>query len=346
MLPRTLYGMDPEEAQTLIAEMGAPKYRAEQLLEWLYRRHIFTFDEAKNLPADLRTKLAERCQVSALTFSEAKDSGNGESIKYLFKTADGRLLESVLITQKDRRTVCISTQLGCKIGCIFCASGKGKFARNLTAGEIVEQVAQIEKRSGKITNIVYMGMGEPLDNFEATMKSLDILQAEWGFGLGARRITVSTSGITPKILEFVKRQGGRVRLSVSLHAADDVKRTHLVPINKKYSLKELFQALHQVHDVLKRDITFEYTLIDGVNDSRADAEEVARLVAPLRAKVNIIPYNPIREMDFKTPSREAQEEFQAILEKRGVPTTLRQTAGRDIDGACGQLRLDRESTAT
>ena len=339
----SFYGFTLEEAQQVVTGLDAPKFRAKQIMEWLYQKHIAEFKEASNLPGDLISKLEEQYQISSLHLSEALDSGNGQSVKYLFRTEDGRLLESVLITQQNRHTVCVSTQLGCKIGCVFCASGKGKFGRNLTTGEIVDQAAQIEKHIGKkISNVVFMGMGEPLDNFEATMKALEILQAPWGFGLSSRRITVSTSGITPRIVEFVKRNEGRVRLSVSLHSSDEARRTELVPINKKYSLKELIQTLNQIHKELKRSITFEYTLIAGVNDSRREAEGVARIAAPLKAKVNIIPYNPIREMDFKTPSTESIETFRQILERYKVRVIIRQTAGREIHAACGQLRLDRE----
>ena len=336
-----LYGMDLEEVKKLAGEQNVPAYRADQLLEWLYQKHIVSFDEATNLPAAFRQALAHKYRLSSLFPDQTQISQ--ESTKFLFQTADRRFLESVLISQKGRRTVCVSTQLGCKIGCVFCASGKGKFGRNLMAGEIVEQVAWIEKKIGsRATNVVFMGMGEPLDNFEATMKALKILQAPWGFGLGARRITVSTSGITPKILEFVKRSEGRVRLSVSLHSSDEKTRSELVPINKRYTLKELTAALKQIHGDLKREITFEYTLMDGVNDSKEEAEGVARIAKPLKAKVNLIPYNPIREMNFKTPSPEGVESFRNLLEKRGVRVIVRQTAGRDINAACGQLRLDRE----
>ncbi|MSR78399.1 MAG: 23S rRNA (adenine(2503)-C(2))-methyltransferase RlmN [Candidatus Omnitrophica bacterium] len=342
MIKPSLYGLDLAETEGLMETLEAPRYRAKQILDWIYQRHMLAWEEANNLPKDLKDRFAGTHRASSLEFVEAQDSGAGESIKYLFRTWDGRMLESVLILQQDRRTVCVSTQLGCKIGCVFCASGKGKFGRNLTAGEIVEQVAQIEKKSGKITNVVFMGMGEPLDNFEATMKSLEILQAPWGFAMGSRRITVSTSGITPRILEFVKRNEGRVRLSVSLHAGGENKRTELVPINKKYPLRDLIKTLHQVHEVLKRSITFEYTLIDGVNDSEKDAQAVAGIAAPLDATVNVIPYNPIREMNFKTPTPENIERFRRVLENRKVRVTVRQTAGRDIHAACGQLRLDRE----
>jgi len=339
----TLYGLDLEEIKALAQEEGVPSYRVDQILTWLYQKHIASLDEAKNLPADLRKRLAAKFELAGLRVEEFRDSSGHESNKCLFRTRDGHLLESVLISQQGRQTVCVSTQLGCKIGCVFCASGKGKFGRNLTAGEIVEQVVWIEKKIAKrVTNVVFMGMGEPLDNFEATMKALKIFQAPWGFGIGARRITVSTSGIAPKIAEFVKRSEGRVRLSVSLHSSDDSKRTELVPINKRYNLRELNETLKKIHRDLKREITFEYTVIANVNDSKEEAEGVAKMARPLQAKVNLIPYNPIREMDFKTPAKEAVEQFRDILLKRGVRVTVRQTAGRDIDAACGQLRLDRE----
>jgi 23S rRNA (adenine2503-C2)-methyltransferase len=343
----SLYGQELEEIKNWMEQQKFPVYRADQVADWIYKKHIQSLDEAKNLPPDLKKKLQEEFKVANLTLEEARESSQHESTKFLFKTHDARLLESVLITQQGRRTVCVSTQLGCKMGCVFCASGKGKFGRNLSAGEIVEQVAAIERKiKDKVTNIVFMGMGEPLDNFEATMKALKILQEDWGFAIGARRITVSTSGITPKILEFVKRTDGRVRLSISLHSSLEDKRTELVPINKKYNLKELVLMLNQIHDDLKREITFEYTLIAGQNDSAEEARGVARIAKPLNAKVNLIPYNPISEMDFKTPSTEKIEAFRNILVKNDLRVTVRQTAGQDIDAACGQLRFLRETQGT
>lgn len=337
-LKPSLYGLTLEEFQKIATENSLPRYRADQLAQWVYQKHIAAFSEAGNFSVELRSQLESKYALFTLEFLEATESADHESRKFLFRTHDQQLLESVLISQQERRTVCVSTQIGCKIGCTFCASGKGKFGRNLTPGEIVEQVAWIEKKIGqKITNIVFMGMGEPLDNFDATMKSLEILQAPWGFEIGARRITVSTSGITPRIEEFVKRSAGRVRLSVSLHSSDDAQRSILVPINRKYSLKDLKDTLTRIHKNLKRDITFEYTVIAGVNDSDKEAEGVARLAKPLHAKVNIIPYNPIQEADYKSPSAQQVERFRDILEKRGVTVIVRQTAGRDISAACGQL---------
>ncbi len=351
-LTPTLYGLELDEARKIVSKMGEPVYRAGQLLEWLYRRHADTWQELRNLPKPLVEQLQKEFSLKSLSFKEAVPSPHGQSTKFLFETEDAHLLESVLISQRQRRTVCVSTQLGCKMKCVFCASGKS-FARSLSAGEIVEQAAWInlllrgsQGRSNdtrKVSNIVFMGMGEPLDNMEATLKAIRILQAKWGFGLGGRRITVSTVGITPRLEEFVKRTDGGVRLSVSLHSSDEKKRSEIVPVNRRYSLKELTRMLGKIHRKLKREITFEYTVMDGVNDSKEEALGVVRIARPLQAKINLIPYNPIREAAALTrPSVKKIEAFQGILEKCGVRVTVRQTAGRDIDAACGQLRLDRE----
>ena len=350
-----LRSLNQKELVGFLNSLGAPKYRALQILNWLHQKHVMDFSEMKNLPQELRTCLAERAYVSGLALFEVPESKSHESLKYLMKTEDGHMLESVLILQKAsgstsrearraRRTVCVSTQLGCRIRCSFCASGKGKFGRNLTAGEIVEQVSLISRHQNEpMTNVVFMGMGEPLDNYEATMRAIEILTADWGFGLGGRRITVSTSGLTPAVERFVNDSRGRVRLSVSLHSSDQETRSRLVPINKKYRLDDLIKSLEKIKKTLKREVTFEYTLIEGVNDSPKEARGVGRIASRLGAKVNLIPYNPIREMEYETPSHEKVETFRKLLEEKNVYVTVRQTAGRDIDAACGQLRLDRTS---
>jgi 23S rRNA (adenine2503-C2)-methyltransferase len=353
----TLYGSTSDEIEALVVAQGLPKYRAAQLLGWIYQKNVLAWEEIRNLPKDALQKLSENGRLTALEPGEEKKVAGGGPTKFLFKTADGHFLESVLISQKDasdsqedeepvlqgrRETVCVSTQLGCKSQCVFCASGQGKFTRNLTAGEIVEQVARIARMTGKkITNVVFMGMGEPLDNYEATLKAVRILIEPWGFGFGARRVTVSTSGITPRILDFVKAVDGRVRLSVSLHSSIDEVRSSLVPINRRYPLKDLVSALRKINQDLKRDITFEYTLIAGVNDSEEEAEGISIIAKPLRAKINVIPYNPIAEYPYKAPTPEATEHFCDQLERRGLHVILRKTVGHDIDAACGQLRLDR-----
>lgn len=341
-----LRSLNKQELIELLVQKNFPKFRADQILNWLYQKNVFEISEMKNLPADFLSWLTEKTKAKTLALAEAPGSQNGESFKYLMKTEDGHLLESVLIVQNGRRTVCLSTQLGCRIRCSFCASGKGKFGRNLTAGEVIEQVAVISHEiKQSITNVVFMGMGEPLDNYEATMKAIEILTADWGYGLGGRRITVSTSGITPMIERFVNDSRGRVRLSVSLHSSDQETRSRLVPINKKYKLDELIQSLKKIHKELRREITFEYTLIQGVNDSVQEARGVSRIASQLGAKVNIIPYNPIKEMDYESPDPDQVETFRRLLEHKHVRVTVRQTAGRDIDAACGQLRLDRMAEA-
>lgn len=364
-LKPALYGLDLKEAEEIFERLGESAYRACQLLEWLYHRHFERWEEISNLPKSLLEKLKSDFRLGALALKELIPSPHGargrppralwsttpqpgvvphgQSTKFLFETQDHHLLESVLISQQGRETVCVSTQLGCKMKCVFCASGKS-YNRNLAAGEIVEQVARIEKKLGRrISNVVFMGMGEPLDNFDATMKALRILQADWGFGLGARRITVSTVGITPKIEAFVKQMEGRVRLSVSLHSSSEKMRNELVPINRRYPLDRLKKTLGEIHAKLKREITFEYTLLEGVNDTPDEARGVAHLAKPLGAKVNLIPYNPIQEAGFKRPSVKRVEAFRGILQKAGIRVMVRQTAGRDINAACGQLCLDRES---
>jgi len=355
-----LRSLNYKELAAFLKSFDLPRFRTDQILDWLHKKNAVDFSEMKNLSPDLRNKLKEHSEVSVLELVEVVGArsprpggetpplqdfaiGNRDSIKYLMKTQDGHLLESVLIAQSGRRTVCVSTQLGCRIRCTFCASGKGKFGRNLTAGEIVEQVSLISRHIKEpVTNVVFMGMGEPLDNYEATMKAIEILTEKWGFGLGGRRITVSTSGLTPMIEKFVHDSRGRVRLSVSLHSSDQETRSYLVPINRKYKLDELIQSLEKIHKTLKREITFEYTLISGINDSTKEAQGVGRLAARLGAKVNLIPYNPIKEMDYKSPDPAQVELFRKSLENKNVHVTVRQTAGRDIDAACGQLRLDRE----
>jgi 23S rRNA (adenine2503-C2)-methyltransferase len=344
-MPLGLYGFDPHLTKSLIEKLKAPAYRAEQLLDWIYQKKVLSFDEIKNLPKELLQKIESEVPLTVLKKEDVLLSANGESTKFLFRTTDNYLLETVLISQNNRETVCVSIQLGCKIGCTFCASGKGKFGRNLNASEVIEQIIRVERETGKkVTNIVFMGMGEPLDNYDVTMKALEILQAKWGLFMSGRRITVSTSGVTPRIIDFVKTEEGRVRLSISLHSSKNEKRTELVPINKKYSLKELIETLEHVNQKLKREITFEYTLIKDQNDSEEEAHGVGKIAKPLKAKVNIIPYNPISEMNFERPDQSVIDKFESILTSYGLRVIVRQTAGRDINAACGQLRLDREKT--
>ncbi len=354
---KSFYGLLPAEIEERVLALNVPKYRAAQLREWLYKKQILEPTEIKNLPKDFLQKLFAETPLVTLEFKEVMSAAKSNTKKYLFKTYDGHLLETVLISKtfsdendddidaeesRDRQTVCVSTQLGCKVKCVFCASGKTPFLRHLSSGEIIEQVVRVKRLSGKkITNVVFMGMGEPLDNFDETVRAVKILTEDWGFGFSARRVTVSTSGITPKILEFVKVFEGRIRLSVSLHSTINETRSLLMPVNRKYPLPDLASALRRVAKDLKRTITFEWTLIPGVNDTEEEAEGLAILTKPLGAKVNVIPYNPIAEYPKTSPTKKECEKFCLLLEKRGTLVTLRQTEGRDISAACGQLRLDR-----
>lgn len=338
----SLYGLTQKEIETLVASAGFPKFRAAQILDWLYKKHALSWGEMKNLSKEILDRLASGYDLTALQMDGEGMLPAEGTAKFILKTRDGHFLESVLISQRERETVCVSTQLGCAVRCPFCASGKEGFVRNLTAGEIIEQIVWVSRKSGrKISNVVFMGMGEPLDNFEEVMKALEILTAQWGFEMGGRKITVSTSGIPEKIYEFVKHTEGRIRLSVSLHSPDDATRSRLIPYNRKYPLKDLLATLGKIHRDLKRDITFEYTLINGINDSEQDALAIAKIARPLQAKINLIPYNPIREIKWETPSEDRMQRFRQALEKAGVRSTFRKTMGRETESACGQLRLDR-----
>ena len=340
----SLYGLTEQEIKELVTKLKAPVYRANQLLDWLYKKNCIEKYQISNLPKEFSTQLFEERNLTSLVLEKeiSEESEGGGTKKFLFRTEDGYLLESVLIIQDKRRTVCISTQLGCKIKCPFCASGKGEFHRNLRAGEIIEQIAWIgNKKKETVTNVVFMGMGEPLDNLEEVLKAINILTAEWGFGMAGRRITVSTAGIVPKIAEFVKRTKGQIRLSVSLHSAKDDVRDKLVPINKSYPLRELKKTLSLIKQNLKKEITFEYALIKEINDSKEDAEKVLKLAKSLKAKINLIPCNPIDEKRYEAPESKKINEFKETLERGGLLVTLRKTTGGKVNAACGQLRLKK-----
>jgi 23S rRNA (adenine2503-C2)-methyltransferase len=267
--------------------------------------------------------------------------------KFLFRLSDGNLIESVLIPaspalyggSSDRRTICISTQVGCAYGCKFCASGLEGFSRNLRPNEIIDQIIAIEGESGeKIDNIVFMGMGEPLANFENLMRAIRIINASWGLGIGARHITVSTSGLAPQIKKLAD-EPLQIRLAISLHGATDEVRNQIMPINRKYNIETLLSACDYYAGRKKQRLTFEYILIAGVNDADAQANLLARHARRLSAKVNLIPYNIVEDLDWSRPSRNRQEKFLSILRAHKVPATLRREKGHDIDAACGQLRL-------
>lgn len=306
-----------------------------------------------NLPASLRRRLSAEFPPVSLT--QVRLSGSEDATrKYLFRLADGQMVESVLIPASpalygetaDRRTICISSQVGCAYGCKFCASGLDGWKRNLSAGEIVDQFLQVEALSGeKINNIVFMGMGEPMANYDNLLRAITILNAPWGVGLGARHMTVSTSGLVPRIRDLAD-QPLQIRLAISLHGATDDVRSRIMPVNRKYPLDELLDACADYTSRKRQKMTFEYILIENMNDSPEQARLLAGHARRIGAKVNLIPYNTVTGLDWTRPSEAVQETFLQILRRSGTDATLRREKGHDIAAACGQLRLQVERAAT
>ena len=341
-----------EELVAKLAESGQPAFRAGQLLDWVYRKRVRTFDAMTDLPAGLRATMSR--QFSLSTIEVVRRLGSDDTTqKFLFRLSDGQLIETVLIPASpalygeasDRRTLCISTQVGCAYGCKFCASGLDGWKRNLRAGEIVEQILRAEEISGeRVNNLVFMGMGEPLANYDQLVRAIGIINAPWGVGLGARHITVSTSGLAPQI-HLLADQPLQIRLAISLHGATDEVRSQIMPVNRKYPLAVLLDACRYYHSRKKQKLTFEYILIDGVNDTQEQATALAGLAANLEAKVNLIPYNTIDGLIWTRPPLARQKAFQHTLHLRGVAATLRREKGHDIAAACGQLRRQTLATA-
>jgi 23S rRNA (adenine2503-C2)-methyltransferase len=335
-----------DELQEELHKLGEPSYRAGQIADWLYQKRVKSFDEMTDLSRNLRAQLAHQFAFSNLDVVRVLGSRDSTR-KFLFRLSDENLIESVLIPaspalyggSSDRRTICISTQVGCAYGCKFCASGLEGFSRNLRPNEIVDQIIAIERESGKkIDNIVFMGMGEPLANFNNLIRAIRIINAPWALGIGARHITVSTSGLAPEIKKLTD-EPLQIRLAISLHAATDQVRDQIMPINRKYNLETLLSACDYYVGRRKQRLTFEYILIAGVNDADDQAYLLARHAGKLSAKVNLIPYNTVEGLPWSRPSRNRQEKFLSILRAHKIAATLRQEKGHDIDAACGQLRL-------
>ena len=393
-----IQSLDLAEIEAVLAVRGQPKYRAGQVLRWLYQKRVTSFADMTNLPAALRADLAEA--FTFLRLETLRVLGSEDTTrKYLFRlppvarsgknvqrptsnvqlpmsdanrptandepasldvessTLDvGRsdLIETVLIPASpalygetsDRRTLCVSTQVGCAYGCKFCASGLDGFSRNLSPGEIAGQLIEAERLSGeRVSNLVFMGMGEPLANFANLMRAIDIINSPWGLGLGARHITVSTSGLAPQIRQLAD-QPRQIRLAISLHGATDEVRSQIMPVNRRYPLAELLDACAYHASRKKQHITFEYILIEGINDEPAHAADLARVAKLVRAKVNCIPYNAVEGLQWKRPGEARQDAFMAVLERARIPATIRREKGHDIAAACGQLRRQQNATTS
>jgi 23S rRNA (adenine2503-C2)-methyltransferase len=348
-----------EELQAQFQEWECPAYRATQLLDWLYKRRASSWAEMTNLPKSVRELLEKTYSLEVLELAR-KQGSSDTTQKFLWKLNDGAFIESVLIPANpalygeasDRHTLCVSTQVGCAYGCRFCASGLDGWKRNLGVHEIVEQILAVERwnaaqaepggEDGRIVNnLVIMGMGEPLANFDNLLKALKILNAPWGGGIGARKITVSTSGLAPQIRRLAD-EPFQFRLAISLHGATDEVRGKIMPVNRKYPVSELASACEYYQSRKGKMITLEYILIRGVNDGMDQIKPLAELARRLNAKVNLIPYNKVEGLPWERPGEPAQEAFLEALTNRGVTATLRREKGHDIDAACGQLRLRTE----
>jgi len=332
-----LKDLAPAELELWVQQAGQPTYRARQLLKWLYAHKTVDFQAMTDLSKDFRSWLAENARISCVAREKVLTDVDGTR-KLLFRLQDGEKIESVLINEADRLTLCISSQVGCAFGCRFCLSGQRGYRRNLTSGEIVDQIcaARLElEPDERLTNLVFMGMGEPLANLEQVLKALEIITSDHGLNFSTRRITLSTVGLIP---EMLKLSGlFPIKLAVSLHAADDETRSRIMPINKRYPLKELLEACRKLDLPRRNRITFEYLLLGGVNDSPEAAGKLAKLLGGLRAKVNLIPFNEYPGAKFKAPSLTSVEEFQKILQEKHFTATVRQSRGAGIMAACGQL---------
>lgn len=337
MEKKHLPDMDIKELQELLEGMGQQKFRAKQIFSWI-GKGAGEIDDMSDLSKALREELKLFASMSSLNIKRKLVSSIDGTVKYLFEMSDGNVIESVLMEYKHGFTVCISSQVGCKMGCSFCASTRAGFMRNLTAGEMLEQVLAIQRDSGKhVGNVVIMGIGEPFDNYDNVMKFMRLIHDPEGMNMGYRHITVSTCGLIPEIIRFTG-ENLPINLSISLHAPNDLLRRDIMPVGRKYSIDKIIEVCKIYTEATKRRITFEYAMLAGVNDSAGNAAELAKLLKGMLCHVNLIPANPVEGAGFNQSSRRRVEEFRDILERQGIETTIRRELGADINAACGQLR--------
>ena len=342
---KDLKSLNLEQLTEELLSVGEKKFRAKQIYSWIHEKLVDSFDEMTNLSKDLREKLKANYTLNSMDAVAVQTSKIDGTQKYLFRLHDGHVVESVLMRYHHGNSVCISSQVGCLMGCRFCASTIGGKVRDLAASEMLGQIYKIQKLSGeRVHNVVVMGTGEPLDNYENLVQFVKMLTDENGLNISQRNLTVSTCGIVPRIRQLAEEKF-QMTLALSLHATTQEKRKALMPIANKYDLKEVLDACRYYYEQTGRRITFEYSLVGGVNDTKQDAEEVTKLIGTFPCHVNLIPVNPIKERDFVQPNKQECQAFRNKLEKNGINVTIRREMGRDIDGACGQLRksyLDQE----
>ncbi len=336
--PPDIKSMYPEELRELVKAKGLPAFRSKQIYEWIHARQAAGYEEMTNLPAKLRTELSAEYPLVTAALVDRQISAVDGTQKFLFEMPDGCLVESVFMRYHFGNSVCISSQVGCRMGCSFCASTLHGLVRSLTASEMLEQIYAIMRETKEtVSHVVVMGMGEPLDNYNNLLRFIRLLTGPEGINLSQRSLTVSTCGIVPNIYRLAK-EGLHITLALSLHAATDGQRKKIMPIANRYSIGELMKACGEYYRQTGRQITFEYSLISGVNDSKADAQGLIRLAKPLKAHINLIPVNPVRERGYEHPDNAHVQAFKMELENNGVNVSIRRALGKDIEGACGQLR--------
>ena len=336
-----LKGMLPTEVVHLVKKMDEAEYRADQILDWLYKKRVIEIAEMTNLPNTFRKALEEKVQISHLRQVEIKPSNSGDAVKFVFEVRDERRIESVLISDGKRRTVCLSSQIGCPLDCKFCATGRMGLLGNLSPGEIIDQLLQVvryaESRGEKITNVVMMGMGEPLLNYEAVFKAISLMCSESGLGLGGRKVTLSTAGYVPGIIKLAK-SSLNIGLAISLNGTTNKIRDSIMPINRRFKIDDLISAAKLFYSMRGYGVTFEYVLIDSITDGIENAKRLGDLVAGVPCKINLIPYNEFDyKMEFRRPSKNKLDDFYETLKLARIDFTVRESRGRDIEAACGQL---------
>ncbi len=327
-----------DELILFLKDYDVKKFRVEQIYKWLHEKNIANFDEMSNIPKELRGKLTNNCYISVVNIEKKLISCYDSTIKYLFKLSDGEYIESVLMNYHFGSTLCLSTQVGCKMGCTFCATGQSGFTRDLTPSEMIAQIDMAQKDSGqKISNIVLMGMGEPLDNYDNVLKFIELITSEKGYNLGNRHITLSTCGVVDKIYKLAD-ENLQLTLSISLHAPTDEIRTSMMPINKKYNIEKLLEACSFYLNKTNRRISFEYAVVKDINDNEQCALRLVKLLKGMNCHVNLIPVNETDNKAYKKSQKEVVQKFLNVLTKNGINATVRRTLGSDIDASCGQLR--------
>lgn len=332
------------ELEQALAEIGEPKYRAKQIFQWLHKKYVNSFDEMLNLSKDLRQKLKENYYISCSAIEKKLISCYDSTVKYLFSLNDGEYVEAVLMSYHHGYSACISTQAGCKMGCTFCATGQGGFRRNLTAGEMLSQLQTMEKDRGvRISNVVLMGMGEPLDNFDNVVRFLRLVSSADGMNIGMRHLALSSCGLADKIRQLAELKL-QITLSISLHAPNDEIRNRTMPVNKRFPIDELLSACREYIEKTGRRITFEYAMIDGVNDSIDCARQLASRLRGMLCHINLIPVNEVDKTGYKKSGKKSLNAFCAYLNNHGITATIRRTLGSDINASCGQLRGKAKET--